>query len=190
MTSIYPFMSAEALMIELGVFMDAIYTTQAEANATKTGVVRPEHGGKGTALVTIGNANQTRFFRVVEGGTISKVRIYVGVSSGNIAVAAYSNTGTGLDAVPGTLLATSGSVVCPAAAAVADVPLGSSVTLAAGDWLALAADNTTATFSGISGSGDLTLSAAQSGSHSVFPPSATPTFTAGNNRLINLIGVP
>jgi hypothetical protein len=142
-----------------------------------------------TGGVTIGTANTTRFYRVIEGGTISKIRINVVVQSGNIAVAVYSNSGSGLAATPGTRLATSGSVACPAAG-INDVSLGSTVTVAIGDWLAIGADNTTATFYGSNGGGDGNLSAGQIGTHAAFPPATSPSLTYQNNRLISLIGVP
>lgn len=89
-------------------------------------------------------ANDCMYYRVRDGGPITKVTISVGVQSGNICVAAYRNSGIGRNAVPGTRLATSGSVACPAGDA--DVALGSTVVLLPGDWLALACDNLVATF--------------------------------------------
>lgn len=153
------------------------------------GIVRTIVPQTSTGLVTIGSANTSRFFRVIEGGSVSSVRINVGVQSGNIAVAAYSNTGSGLTAAPGTRLATSGSVACPAVG-IADVSLGATITLAVGDWLAIGADNATATFTGVNGGGDSTLSGGQAGVHATFPPATSPTLTYQNNRLISLIGVP
>lgn len=100
----------------------------------------------GSAVQAFGSANRCLFVRTLNGGTISKVRIEVGTSSGNISVAAYQNTGVGVLATPtGAPLSTSGAVACPASGA-ADVALGAAVSLAPGDWLALSCDNITATF--------------------------------------------
>ena len=142
------------------------------------GIVHVTHSGLATGTVTIGTANSTRFYRVLNGGTITKVRINVGVQSGNIGVAAYRNTGTGLAAVPGIQLATSGSIACPAPG-INDVALGSSVTLLSGDWLAIGADNTTATFSGMTGGGDSTLSAGMAGSPCGVPAVCYPRICCG-----------
>lgn len=160
------------------------------ANRTSAfGIVRLLHSGMSNVAQSVGSANTTRFYRVLEGGTITKVRCLVAVSSGNICVAAYSNTGSGLTAKPGTRLATSGSIACPAAG-IQDISLGASVSLSTGDWLAIGADNSTATFNGFSGLADSTLSAGMAGFEVVFPASATPNITYQNNRLISLVGVP
>ncbi len=93
-----------------------------------------------------GGANRGIFVRTMSGGTISKVRIQVGVQSGNISAAAYASTGSGLAAAPiGSPLASSGAIACPAPGK-QDVALGASIAIAAGDWLFLSCDNTTATF--------------------------------------------
>ena len=68
------------------------------------------------------------------------------MSSGNIAVAVYDNTGTGVNAKPNNRKATSGAVPCPAAYAAADVPLDAAIDVVAGDWLAFITDNATANF--------------------------------------------
>lgn len=93
----------------------------------------------------VGAANQAIYSRVKHGGTISKVGVRVGASSGSISVALYRNTGSGRSAVPGTRLATSGAVACPASG-YAEIDLGSPFTLYPGDWIAISADNTTAQF--------------------------------------------
>jgi hypothetical protein len=91
---------------------------------------------------------RTVYARVTAGGTISKVRLNVVTSSGNISVAAYRNTGSGTLAQPGTQLAASGAVVCPAVG-VAEISLGATITLAVGDWLAFSADNATVALSSL-----------------------------------------
>jgi parallel beta-helix repeat protein len=153
------------------------------------GIVRTVVPPGPTSAVTIGSANSTRFYRVTEGGTISKVRANIVTSSGNIAVAVYANSGAGLTSTPGTRLATSGSVASPGTG-VQDVSLGATVTVAIGDWLAIGADNATVTFLGMTGGGDGNLSAGQVGVQVTFPPATSPTLTYQNNRLISLIGVP
>lgn len=91
-------------------------------------------------------ANRGIYLRTMNGGTISKVAFEVGTASGNISVAAYANTGTGLTAAPtGAPLSTSGAVACPATG-LAQVSLAATVTIGPGDWLFLSCDNTTATF--------------------------------------------
>lgn len=92
------------------------------------------------------SANRCLFTRVTQGGTISKIGVEIGTASGNISAAVYANTGTGRAAAPtGAPLATSGAVACPASG-YAEVALGASVAVAAGDWLALTVDNATVTF--------------------------------------------
>lgn len=110
------------------------------------GLVLPVVNFGGTSVTAWPGANRGLFTRVLNGGSISKVRMEVGTASGNISVAAYASNGTGADALPsGAPLASSGAVACPASGR-ADVALGSTVSLAPGDWLFLSCDNTTATF--------------------------------------------
>lgn len=144
------------------------------------------------SLVTVSVSNRCWYYRVIEGGSISKIRVYVGTASGNVCVAAYANSGSGLSAVPGTRLGTSGSIAMSGLTGSAenDLSLGGTITVAVGDWLAIAADNTTATFSGANGPGGPTegMSCYQ---ETAFPcPSPAGSITAANNRAINLIGVP
>lgn len=99
------------------------------------------------ALAVWPGANRGIFLRTMNGGTITKVGFEVGTASGNISVAAYANTGTGLAAAPtGAPLSTSGAVACPATG-LAQVALAAAVTIGPGDWLFLSCDNATATFS-------------------------------------------
>jgi hypothetical protein len=95
-------------------------------------------------FIALPAANTAIYARCRDGGTISKVAVNTSVQSGNISVAAYSNTGSGRSAAPGTRLATSGAVACPAG--YSEVSLGSTITMQPGDWLCLTADNATATF--------------------------------------------
>ena len=153
------------------------------------GVVKTAHCFPVTAAVTVGSSNRTCYYRVRDGGTITAIRVQIINASGNICVAAYTNTGSGLTSAPGARLGTSGSISCPSAA-VNDISLGGSIVVAPGDWLAIAADNTSATFSGLAGIGDLGLSAGIMGISGDFPcPSPGGTFSPGNNRMIALVGV-
>lgn len=158
---------------------------------TALGICRTPYAVQVTALITIGTANSSWYYRVFDGAPISKIRVQIGTSSGNISVATYSNSGAGLSAIPGTRLATSGSVASPGTG-IQDVSLGATVTVNPGDWLAIAADNTTATFSGITGVGGSTLLSGMTYNQlTAFPCPSTPTsLIAGNNRLIGLVGVP
>jgi len=171
-------------------FLQAVANTGLAATPnTVLGIVRTVVSSP-TANVNIGSANSVRYFRVLEGGAITKIRVGIAVSSGNIAVAVYANTGTGPGAIPGVRTGTSGSIACPAAGP-QDVSLGGSVVVNAGDWLAIGADNTTATFNGVLGVGDGTLSAGLMGAQVVYPPpSPAGTMVPQNNRIIALIGVP
>jgi hypothetical protein len=117
-------------------------------------------------------ANHCHYQRVYGGGTITKIRIKVGTSNGNIGVAVYNNAGAGLAAAPNARQQTSGAIACPAAGA-SDVTLGAAVAVSHGDWFALSASGITATFhragnpSADFGNG---LSAAQATAH---PPPAS-----------------
>lgn len=91
-------------------------------------------------------ANRGLYVRTINGGTITKIGLEVGVQSGNISVAVYRNSGSGRSAVPsGAPAITSGAVACPASG-YAEVSLGGSVVVNPGDWLFLSCDNTTASF--------------------------------------------
>jgi hypothetical protein len=143
-----------------------------------------------SATAAFATANHCHYNRVYHGGVISSVRLRVGTSSGNIGVAVYDTTGSGVSAAPGTRVATSGSVACPASG-LADVSLGGSVTLGHGThWFALSCSNTTATFAhiGTIPSGWTNgVNAAQATAH---PPPATATPGAIASFYHILIGVP
>jgi hypothetical protein len=99
-----------------------------------------------TDVAVVGtSANTALYYRVRDGGTITKVALEVTTSSGNISVGVYSNTGVGRSAAPAAQKATSGAVACPAIG-VAEVTLTASVRVEPGDWLAISADNSTAAF--------------------------------------------
>lgn len=143
-----------------------------------------------TASTTWVASNEARYVRVIGSGTISKIGFDVVAQSGNISVAAYRRTGTGTSAKPGTRLATSGSVACPAIG-YAEVSLGASVTLYDGDYLAMSADNTTFQFRGNSGPSGNALSTVYAfGQATAHPLPSTPTVSTGAaSRIPFLIGV-
>jgi hypothetical protein len=92
------------------------------------------------------SANRAYWWRVREGGVISSLGLYVGVSSGNISVSV--NAGVLGRNGPGASRAVSGAVACPATGD-QTVSLGSTVTVYPGDWIGMSCDNTTATFRSI-----------------------------------------
>lgn len=136
-------------------------------------------------------ANKGMWMRCITGGSISSIRIHVLTQNGNICVAAYSGTGTGLARVPDARLATSGSVACPAVGAV-DVALGATVTVAPGDFLYLGSDSATVAFYGLSGGSASTLhNAMMLRAVASFPaPDPAPAVVADSFRAPLLIGVP
>jgi hypothetical protein len=143
---------------------------------------------KGQAGTVVAQANQTYYYKVVSGGVVGKVGLNVGVQSGDISVAVYANTGAGRTSAPGTQLATSGAVSCPAAG-YAEVALDTTVTVARGDWLAISADNATVTFTGTT----IAASAIRDGQAWRTPahPAPSPAGTLSTSaRHYALIGVP
>ena len=133
-------------------------------------------------------ANDASYARVLVGGSISNIGFHVSVSSGNVSVAVYRNSGSGRSAVPGTRLATSGAVACPGTG-FQTISLGSTVAVQRGDWIALSCDNTTAAFTMVSNiDSDLYLgfSYRQSTSHPL--PSTPASLVASTSRQPILIG--
>lgn len=105
--------------------------------------VHPTFGMVGATSVLASNFGHA--LRALGAGAITKIGIYVGASSGNIDVGiARASTPGG---PPATLIASSGSIACPAGSAWAEISLGGSVTVdPTTDYFVIAADNTTATF--------------------------------------------
>jgi len=89
-------------------------------------------------------ANYGCFIRMIDGGPITYLWYQVTTASGNICLGLYASAGTGRQAVPGARYVTTGSIACPAGGQIQTTVAG--VTVAPGDWIALSADNTTATF--------------------------------------------
>lgn len=144
------------------------------------------------AVVNATVASSALFYRVRDGGVISKIAFEVTTSSGNISVGVYANSGQGKAAVPAARKATSGALACPAVG-YQEISLGGSVAVAAGEWLAISSDNVTAAFRSVL-TAELTsqLGAGRcykqaGGAH---PLPATPgTLTAITGRAIVLEGV-
>lgn len=135
--------------------------------------------------------SRTYAARVFGSGTITKIRIIVGVQSGNICINVFGNTGSGASAQPGTLKGTTGSIACPASGA-ADVSLTGSVTVADGDWFAITADNNTATFSVAGSGGVLTIFAGESGFAAVntVPIGSSLTLSSYESKVYLMKGLP
>lgn len=137
-------------------------------------------------LAAFGAANRCQYGRVGTGGTITGIMIDVGTSSGNISVAVYRNTGTGSAARPGTRVATSGAVACPATGN-QTVSLGGSVTVQPGDWFGFSCDNTTATFRRQTNTGmnPLSLLGQEASAHPA-PATATAAATGATYMLVGV----
>lgn len=143
------------------------------------------------ASAGFGVANRTAYFRVSVGGPISKIGMDVVTQSGNVAVAAYRNSGAGRSAVPGARIATSGSVVCPAVG-YQEIALDVSVVLQPGDWLAVAADNAIVTLRAAHGSAMSRLTAGRALYQDAYPAPdpASPNGANGGLRGFALVGAP
>lgn len=128
---------------------------------------------------TFPSANRMFAYRCIGGGSISKIALRVGTSSGNISVAVYRNSGTGRASVPGTRLATSGAVACPSSG-YAEVSLGATIDVEPGDWFALSCDNNTATFGvNVTAAIDSALAQGRNGyQNTAHPCPSSVTFTA------------
>lgn len=113
------------------------------------GVARTVDARYATSLAAFGSSNRTTYVRAEGFATnVSSIVIYVGTSSGNISVAVYGNNDSeGTAARPsGARKATSGAIACPTGSAFTAVSITPTISIAAGDWIAISADNTTATF--------------------------------------------
>lgn len=127
-------------------------------------------------------ANRSYYYRALGAGTISSIAFRVSTSSGNIDVGVYDD-----GARPTTRLASSGSTACPASGE-ASVALSSSVSFPVGGFLAIGADNTTATF-GNSQAGNAINQTGLAEAQNVFPLPATAAGTQTGERMFNLRGV-
>lgn len=139
-------------------------------------------------------SNSITYYRIPQGaGTISKIALEIGTSSGNIAVAVYDNSGVGRAALPLNRIASSGIVACPASG-FAEVALDAPVFVKPGDWLAIWADNTTATFRNAGGTAQLAANvlagrACYEEGRTGGPPAVVDSAVNGFRRTIVLVGV-
>jgi hypothetical protein len=103
------------------------------------------HPGQQTGAVAVYSANSTIYHRNLGGSAlISQIGVYVSASSGNVCAAVYSSPG-GRNP-PAARIATSGPVPCPAGGWATIALQGGPVAVDTTTYLALAADNATATF--------------------------------------------
>ncbi len=147
-----------------------------------------------TAYNGAATANTIYYHRVIESGSISAIRLNTNIQSGNICVGVYSSTGAGLNAKPLTLKQSSGSIACPAVGT-SDIPLGATVSVSTGDWIALGIDNVTSKFAGNAGTDGTsvpgTVSNGMFGYQSgLFLLPTTAAYLPSNSRMFNIIGVP
>jgi len=92
--------------------------------------------------------SKTYYMRVI-GGIVgaTKYRLVVWTSSGNISIANFANSGSGVNAVPtGAPRNPTGSVACPAVGVRTLTPSGGAFNVADGDWIGVSCDNATAAF--------------------------------------------
>jgi len=90
-------------------------------------------------------ANRAFYFRSLGVGSVSNVLIPIATQSGNICVGIYNSNGG--FSKPQRLVATSGTVACPAASLTpVAIPLNTTVNVDQSFYFAIACDNTTASF--------------------------------------------
>lgn len=140
--------------------------------------------------VTVAVANRALFFRIPGNfcaeRAITKLRAYVQVQSGNWDMGVYDDDGT--NGAPGTLLASLGGGATPAPGP-QQVTIPSTV-VGPGHWLAIAADNITATFLGMDGSIVTGIGAMAYFQASAYPLPATAAPSLGVGRVIYVEGLP
>lgn len=137
------------------------------------------------------SANRGVWLRVRNAGMISKIALGVAVQSGNICVAVYRASGFRQSAKPGTLLASSNSVACPAVG-YAEVSLGATIEIRDGDFIYLGADNNVAKFwtAGTTSANSALAAGVSYYADAAFPaPASNPTVTTGFQRFWVLTGV-
>lgn len=130
------------------------FLPQAEVDSLIAATAVPQHSDRVTIPtlayatgVNPGAANRAWFTRmhVTERCAIYGTTIYVNTQSGNVCVGLYAADGPG--GLPGTRLATSGSVPCPAGAGSRTIEFTAAVVLDPGTyWSAFSADNNTVAF--------------------------------------------
>jgi hypothetical protein len=114
-----------------------------------SGTVTAEQFGPPSSIDPVdGNATakgvmSCNYYRVKSGGTLNKIRLGVAVQGGKVDVGIFRNVGTGVSAVPGARLGSSGAVVCPPVG-FAEISLTAECVMRPGDWLAIAFDGAAA----------------------------------------------
>lgn len=103
-----------------------------------------EEGG-GYATFNMAVANRAVYYRILRGNTVAtRFRMYIGTSAGNVDIGIYRGLATAENPVGAVRLGSTGPVACPGAGSavlsVAPTPVAWPT-----DWLAVAADGTTAT---------------------------------------------
>ena len=156
-----------------------------------------------SSAVAFHASSYTYYYRVRSNSTnINRINLQVGTSSGNIAIAVYRgnastsnpyrypNGYTNEEYVPSYRMFTTGSIPCPAAGYqtlnVSTYFSPGYIGIREGDWIAIACDNTTATFAAfqateVSGINE-NFYAGRCGYEAVFPPPQVPNMTAGLKR--------
>lgn len=146
-------------------------------------------GGNSLSL----NVNRAYYFRVTWGLPVlaSKIAVDIGVSSGNICLGVYSNTGAGKNARPGTRKGTTGTVASPGTGR-QEIALSAPTSVAIGDWLAIAVDNATIRILGESPAGHALMQGVGDLQDTAFPLPATAAAVQGNSggRLFPLVAGP
>lgn len=140
-------------------------------------------------------AGRTHFYRVIGSGPVSKIGLNILTTGSNMCVAIHANTGAGLNARPGTRLATSGSIATPAIG-YTEIALDATINVVHGQhWFSIGSDTITPQFAVCTTTGHLIAGARAY--QDVFPVPATPTpigsqgaLAGGASRLVGLIGVP
>lgn len=98
------------------------------------------HIFQATATASPGS-NVTAYVRLARGGTINNLGVFMGTGTGSttIQVSAYSNTGEGFAAQPYQRIATTAPIAVGLGTSIqyAGGPIGSTIRLKAGDWLAV-----------------------------------------------------
>lgn len=121
------------------------------------------------------------FYRLAYAGSATKVRFRPVTASGNIEFTLHANTGTGDAAYPGAKIGGTGSFACPAAGDREQSFLVGELSWYAGDWLGIAADNTTATLRAVLSAGEASsLGAGRCWLSNVFPIQSNPGSVPGD----------
>lgn len=135
-------------------------------------------------------ADRIYWTRVMEGGTISKARFNVQTTvAGNMCIAFARNTGTGLNAAPGTRIATTGSFTIPGTGDV-DQALDVTVTVRPGDWVGVAATSATLALLCATGAGNVSSSLFAGTAYREQFASGSPVIPSARNTLFAHIGKP